>query len=139
MHFLIILQEDGIRIENCINQCYGFSPALAWVALEYIYLLSLQVAAFILAILTRKVKVKVLNDSKEMIIIVYTSTTIMLVLGVFTFALSTRFILQEVIFCGLIMLATTIFLTVLFVPKVSAASMYTLMKMFVRKTGGRPL
>ncbi len=86
--------------------------------MEYVYLLSLQVAAFILAILTRKVKIKVLNDSKGMIIIVYSSTTIMLILGVLTFAVGTRFILIEVIFCGLIMTATTIFLTILFIPKV---------------------
>jgi hypothetical protein len=87
--------------------------------LEYIYLLSLQVAAFVLAILIRNVKIKVLNDSKEMMIIVYSSTTIMLILGIFTFALSTRFVLQEVIFGGLVMLATTIFLSFLFIPKVS--------------------
>ena len=118
-HFLIlVLQEDGIRIEYCIQQCYGFRTALVWAALEYIYLLLLQVAAFVLAILIWKVEIKVLNDSKEMMIIVYTSTTIMVILGIFTFALSTRFILQEIFFCGLVMLATVVFLSFLFIPKV---------------------
>ena len=112
-------QEDGIKIENCIYICYGFSYALIWVALEYVYLLSLQVAAFILAVLTWRVKIKVLNDSREMMIVVYSTSAIMVVLGVFVFALDTRFILSEVIFSGLIMLATTIFIAFVFVPKVS--------------------
>ena len=73
-----------------------------------------------LTILTRKVKIKVLNDSKEMIIIVYSSTIIMLILGVFTFNPKYRFLLEEIVFCGLVMLATTIFLALLFVPKVCA-------------------
>lgn len=106
-------------MNNCIYQCYGFSPALVWIALEYVYLLTLQVAALILAIVTRKVKIKVLNDSKEVVIVVYSSTTILLILGVFTFALGTRFILNEVLYCTGIILATTIFLVFVFVPKVS--------------------
>ena len=88
-------------------------------ALEYIYLLSLQVAAFILAVLTWRVKIKVLNDSREMMIVVYSTSAVMVVLGVFTFAVGTRIILSEVAYCGLIMLATTIFITFVFVPKVS--------------------
>ena len=111
-------QEDGIRVENCVYRCYDFSVSYIWVGIEYVYLLSLQVAAFVLAILTRKVKIKVLNDSKEMMIVVYSTSAIMAVLGVFTFAISTRLILNQAIYCGLIMVATTIMLSFVFVPKV---------------------
>ena len=106
-------------MENCILQCYESISQLAWVAIEYIYLLSLQVAAFVLAILNRKVKIKVLNDSKEMLIIVYSTSAIMVVLGVLTFGVDGRIVVFEVLFSGLVMVATTIFLTFVFVPKVS--------------------
>ena len=118
------MQEDGIRVENFIYQCYGLSVSLAWVAIEYLYLVSLQVAAFVLAILTRKVKIKVLNDSKEMMIVVYSTSTIMLVVGVLTFAFDTRLILDQVIFCGLVMVATSVFLTFVYIPKVSSHTMF---------------
>ena len=112
------MQEDGITLHNCIYICFGFSTSLVWVGIEYVYLLSLQVVAFVLAIITRKVKIKVLNDSKEMVIIVYTSTTIMIILGIITFALSSRLVLNEILFSGGVMVATTVFLTFVFVPKV---------------------
>ena len=112
-------QEDGITINNCIYQCYGFSYSLLMVGLEYAYLLIIQVAAFILAIITRKVKIKALNDSKAVAIIVYVTSTILLFLGIFTFALGTRLILNEVLFSGGIMMCTTVLLSFVFIPKVS--------------------
>ena len=81
--------------------------------------MSLQVVVFVLAVLIWRVKIKVLNDSREMMIVVYSTSAIMVVLGVFIFALRTRLILSEVILSGLIMLATTIFIAFVFVPKVS--------------------
>ena len=106
-------------MNNCIYGCYGFTVRLVWAALQYLYLMLLQVVAFVLALITRKVQIKVLNDSKEMFIIVYTSTTIMVGLGIITFALGSRLILNEALFCGGILLATTVFLVFIFVPKVS--------------------
>ena len=106
-------------MNNCIYQCYGFDVPLAWAGVQYTYLLVIQVAAFILSVVTRKVKIKVLNDSKEMMAIVYTSTIILLILGVFTFALGTRLILTEIFFGLGVLIATTVFLALTFVPKVS--------------------
>ena len=105
-------------MNNCVYECYGFSVGLAWVAVEYIYLLMIQVAAFVLAILNWRVKIKVLNDSKEMMAIVYISSGIMIILGIFTFALGLRYILIEAVFCLGIMIATTVFLSLTFIPKV---------------------
>ena len=118
---LIYMQEDGIRVENRVYQCYGSRILLVslWVAIQYIYLFFLQLAAFVLAILTRKVKINVLNDSKEMLIIVYSTSAIAGVLAVLTFAVDTRLIVGQIFYCGLIMVATTIFLTLVFIPKVS--------------------
>ena len=82
------------------------------------YLVLLQVMAFILALATSKVKIKVLNDSKEMAIIIYTTSVVLLVLAIITFGLNSYSIVTEVLFSGGIMLATTIVLALLFVPKV---------------------
>ena len=105
-------------MENSVYQCYGIRSTLIWVAVEYIYLIVIQVAAFVLAILNRKVMIKTLNDTKETMIIVYTTSTIMLILGIVLFARSNRYILNEVLISGLIMLATTVLITFVFVPKV---------------------
>ena len=110
-------------------QCYGFSIPLVWVAIECVYLFSLQVAAFVLAILIRKVKIKVLNDSKEMLIIVYSTSAIQVVLLVITFAIDTRLILNQVIFCLFEMAGTTIFLIFVFVPKVCMHAVTILIKL----------
>lgn len=105
-------------MRNCIYQCSGFTINLIWLAVQYVYVLLVQVAAFILAIITRKVEIKVLNDSKEMFAIVYLSTPIIILLGLITFVFNSRFILNEVLFCGGVMIITTVFLGLLFVPKV---------------------
>lgn len=79
----------------------------------------MQVAAFILALLTRNVKIRVLNDSKEMAFIIYTTSVVLLALGGVTFGLSSYIIITEVLFSGGVMFATTVFLTLLFLPKVT--------------------
>ena len=106
-------------MNNCIYTCYGFDASLVWVGVEYVYLLIIQVAAFVLAVLNWKVTIKVLNDAKEMMVIVYTSSVILIVLGVFTFVLGTRLILNETLFNVGIFIATTVFLSFTFIPKVS--------------------
>ena len=87
--------------------------------MEYASLTLIQVAAFVLAIVTRNVKIKVLNDSKEMTFTAYT-TSIVMVLGVIFLVFNTRFTLNEVLVGFGIMLATTILLAFVFVAKVSS-------------------
>ena len=101
---------------------------------EYVYLLVLQVAAVILTILTRKVKIKVLNDSKQMTIIIYTTSTVLLVLGVVTFIVNSRLVLQEVLNGFGIILATTVFLVLIFVPKVSLFEINVIFKIIYYPT-----
>lgn len=86
--------------------------------LGFSYLVFLQVVAFVLAVVTRNVNIKVLNDSKEMAIIIYVSSVVLLVLGVVTFSLSSYLIITETLFNGGVMLATTVVVFFLFVPKV---------------------
>ena len=77
------------------------------------------VVALILAIKTWKVKIKTLNDSKYVAALVYISSVIVAVLALLSFAFGVYLNLTAVVYNGGILLITTIFLLLLFVPKVS--------------------
>ena len=111
-------QEDGVLIEYCAWECYAQSPPFIWLALEYVYLIILQVVALILAFMTRKVKIKALNDAKFVVAIIYVTSIVMVALIIITFALDSFVVVTEILFSGGIMLATTVFISFIFVPKV---------------------
>eukprot|EP00731_Ephydatia_muelleri_P031750 Em0023g257a len=75
------------------------------------------VVALILAIKTWKVKIKTLNDSKYVAALVYISSVIVAVLALLSFAFGVYLNLTAVVYNGGILLITTIFLLLLFVPK----------------------
>ena len=102
-------------------QCYPLAFSLSYFSLImiYVYLALLQVVALILAIKTRKVKIKTLNDSKYVAALVYISSVIVAVLALLSFAFGVYLNLTAVVYNGGILLITTIFLLLLFVPKVS--------------------
>ena len=82
----------------------------------------LQVAAVILAFITRRVKIKVLNDSKSVAVIIYTTSVVLVALVIISFTLDSYVVVQEILFSGGIMLATTVILVFIFVPKVNKSS-----------------
>jgi len=112
---------DNITINYCIYECYGAKSylPLAWTGVEFFYLITLQAVALVLAIANRNVKIEALNDFKEMSIIVYTITIMLIPLLAITYGVSMYTTISEVFFSGAIMLATTVFLFFTFVPKVS--------------------
>lgn len=77
-------------------------------------------------------QIKVLNDSREVAIIIYTTSAVLLALGVITFGLSSYLIVTEVLFSGGMMLATTIFLIFLFVPKVRSCNWMSVLHVIVQ-------
>ena len=78
----------------------------------------LQIVGIVFAFQTRKVKVKVLNDAKWIAAIIYSSSlcVIVIILSKLTFTglLNTETALANIV----VLLATTIFLALAFVPKV---------------------
>lgn len=86
-------------------------------ALEYLYLFLLQVAAVVLAFKTRNVKIKELNDSKSVAAIIYVTSIVMAALMIITFASDGYIVVAEALFSGGLMLATTVFLGLTFIPK----------------------
>lgn len=113
--------ELGVRIEFFTWECYS-SNAFYWLIVIFVYLVFLQVIGFILAVRTRKVKIKALNDSKFVAAVIYVTSIVLLLMVVVTFALSRYRNVAEVVFSGALMLGTTAFLCLMFVPKM--ASLY---------------
>ena len=89
-----------------------------WLALEYGYLIILQIIALFMAFKTRKVKIKLLNDSKSVATIIYITSIDIVALIIITFALDTYTVLVEAMFSAGLIIATTTFLAFSFVPKV---------------------
>ena len=86
--------------------------------MTFLYLALLQVIGIILAIQTRKVKVKVLNDSKYIAALIYISSIALITRAVAVFAVSHLPNVRETVFSGGILLISTAFLSLVFIPKV---------------------
>ena len=115
----LCLQNLGIKEEYFIWICYASStPAFYWRILIYTYLGILQIVGIMLAFQTRKVKVPGLNDSIHVAAIIYTSSLVLVILIVGAFVLDTYLNTFGAIFTLGIMILTTAFLALTFVPKV---------------------
>ena len=83
----------------------------------FTYLGLLQVIGIILAIQTRKVKVKLLNDSKYIAALIYISSIVLIIIAIIRFTLGDYINVTEVFYSGGLILATTAFLSLTFIPK----------------------
>ena len=109
-----------MRIEFRVWQCSADNNTnnIIVIGIIFCYLILLQVAAIVLAIQTRRVKIKVLNDSKYIIALIYISSITVIVVGVVQFVLGAVININELIVSGAFFIATTSFLSLTFVPKV---------------------
>ena len=117
MSTFVFLQEKGIIENYLVIFCYT-SISFYWRLALYLYLAILQVSALVLAFKTRNVKIKVLNDSKEISAIVYITSVIAVYLIVVTIGLSDYNNLLAFFYYGGILLVTTVILSLVYVPKV---------------------
>ena len=67
---------------------------------------------------TRKVKIKALNDSKEIAVIIYINSITLSLLALVEFALNPYHEVYAVLFGLALLVGATLFLTLLFTPKV---------------------
>ena len=74
-----------------------------------------------LAVKSRNVKIKVLNDSKEVALIVYITTFAAVEMAIMGIAMSNYNNVGESLFTGHILLAATAVVVITFVPKVCCA------------------
>ena len=106
---------------------FCYSPSLrpiasAWTGGTFVYLAILQLIGVILALRTRKVKIKALKDSTFIVSAIYISAVALIVIVISTFALGNLPNVIELLASGSLMVATTVGLSLVLVPKVSPSS-----------------
>lgn len=109
-----------MRIDYKAYFCFTSENVIqtAFLFVTFAYLILLQIIGIILAIQTRKVKIKVLNDSKYIAALIYISSIVLVFITIVTFVIGNYPNVIEMIFSGGLLVATTAFLCLLFVPKV---------------------
>ena len=105
-------------LDHYVYQCFN-SSSFPWLLFLYIYLGLLQIIALILAIQTRKVRIKILNDSKEVAAIIYITSIVLVELAIVSFALSSFNNIHEALYDFGLLLVAIVILLLIFVPKVS--------------------
>lgn len=99
-------------------RCFKTTEAVAFQAVVLAFLFILQIIGIVLAFQTRKVKVKILNDAKEVTAIIYVTSVCVVVIIMTTFALGSFLNTSSVLYNASILIATTTFLILIFIPKV---------------------
>lgn len=78
----------------------------------------LQLVALLLALRTRQVKVKGLNDAKEIIAATYMASIVLAVVIVASYTLRRHINVFAALFCTCLFIGTTAVLVLVFIPKV---------------------
>ena len=112
---LVHMQELGIEIQHMAYTCYKHT---VWISVIFFYLALLQVVGIVLAVQTRKVKIKVLNDSKYIAALIYISSIVLVTRAVAAFAVNHLLNVAELISSGGTILISAAFLSLTFIPKV---------------------
>ena len=113
------MQDDGITHENFVFVCLNHN-AIIWLAISYAYKGLLQLVAMFMAFHTRRVKIKALNDSKEIAVIIYINSITLALLSVVEFALNAYHEVYAALFGLALLVGATLFLTLIFIPKVNS-------------------
>ena len=115
-----LLQMSDVREDYSVWQCYetGSLPFI-FDCIIFAYLILLQIVGIILAFQTRKVKINVLNDSKVVTILIYISSIVLVVIMLVTFILRNYINVSAAVHSGGVIVLATVFLLLIFVPKVS--------------------
>ena len=114
---LVFLQIDGINYNYNVYVCLN-SGTVVWLVILYIYKGLLQLAAMLMAFHIRRVKIKAFNDSKEIAICIYLNCVTLLLLAVVEFTLSAYHEAYAAVFGAGLMVGATLFLTLVFFPRV---------------------
>ena len=113
------MQPLNVSIKFYILLCdRTSSPNYYWQILIFVYLALLQVIGIVLAFQTRRIKFKGLRDSKFIAAIIYISSIVLVVLALVTFTLRVYINVSGGIYAGGVLILTTMFLSLIFIPKV---------------------
>ena len=108
----------GIREERYIIICGNPSPEIAFAVINLVFKFAIHIAAVVLAIRTRHVQVKVINDTKETQAIVYISTVLLVLFVVCNFIFEGYPNIYGLTVGVFAYIETVMFLGLTFIPKV---------------------
>ena len=106
-----------------VSRCHSPTEPY-WLGILFGYKIIIQVLGVFLAFKIRKVKIRGLNESREVSAILYITSTILAVMIVTTFAFGDYIDVDSFIFAVGLCTATTVVLVFTFVTKVSATIYY---------------
>ena len=115
----VVTQSEGILVESYNMQCSSES-GLIWVAVLAVYKVILQISGIVLAFLSRKVKVKGLNESREVQVLMIVTTPIVVVALALRLALSDYLNVVGTVWAFGVAVTGGSALVIIFLPKVSA-------------------
>ena len=118
-HKSFFLQEQGV-VQNFFSINCGLSiffPIFVGIAIAY--KLILHILGLVLACLIRKVKVDVLNDSRETVAIIYSSTVLLIVASLIVLVLNDSVNVVNIAWSVVVFLVSLVHLGLTFIPKVS--------------------
>ena len=92
--------------------------SVIWLGFSFAYKALLQIVGMFMAFHTRKVKIKALNESKETATIIYINSIILVLLVVNVFAVDGYYIIRTILSSLVLLVQATVFLGILFTPKV---------------------
>ena len=92
--------------------------AKGWLAVSYGYKGLLQVLAMFMAFHVRNVKIKALNDTAQIVVIVYINSITLITVVVSYFVLTPYHNTYAALFGMALMVGATVFLSLIFIPKV---------------------
>ena len=101
-----------------VYHCFSGTIQIIYVVVTLAYLAILQIIGIVLTIQTRKVKIKLLNDSKYIAAVIYISSIALVLIAIVTLVPGFFINVIETIFSGSILVATTFILGLIFIPKV---------------------
>ena len=117
----LIVQDSDVKKEHSILICYENQSAPFYLdLLDLVYFALLQIVGIVLAFQTRRVKIRVLNDSKFVAALVYISSIVLVIITLVHFILRNYINVNAAVFSGGIIILATFFLVLTFIPKVSS-------------------
>ena len=117
MYVYLYFQEKGI-IENYFSIKCNTIASFSWICFLYLYLAMLQTTALVLAFKIRKVEIKVLNDSKEILAIVYITTVILVEIMLVSALLYSYRNIRLLLYYSGVLIITTVIVGLVHIPKV---------------------
>ena len=120
MHYSWHLQAREVEFQYFIYSCTSNARDIV-LGILYGYKILLHAAAVVLALQTRRVTIKPLNDSREVIMATYVSSLMIVVILVFNYTVIDRINLYAMLTNFSLSIGTTAIMVLVFVPKVRCA------------------